>query len=50
MTMMHTEEFKQANTSFLAKILHAKRTMIQDGQSDQGINNLEERKKNHQIE
>ena len=31
MPMMHTEELKQANTSFLAKTLQAKRTTFQDG-------------------
>ena len=43
MTMMHTKELKQANTSFLTNILHAKRTKIQDGQTDEGTNDPAER-------
>ena len=43
MPMMHTEDLKQANTSFLAKILRAKRTTIQDGRTDEGTNDPAER-------
>ena len=43
MTMMHTEELKQANTSFLEKILHAKRTTIQDGRRGEEMNDPTER-------
>ena len=43
MTMMHTQELKQANTSFLAKIFQAKRTTIQDRQTDEGPNDLAEK-------
>ena len=34
---------KQANISFLAKILRAKRTTIQDGRTDDGTNDPVER-------
>ena len=43
MTMMHTEELAQANHSFLAKILHAKRMTIQDGRLDEGTNDPSEK-------
>ena len=43
MTMMHTEELHQANTSFPAKILQPKRMKIQDGQTDEGANDTAER-------
>ena len=44
MAMMHTEELTEANTSFLAKIFYAKRTMmIQDGRTDKGTNDPTER-------
>ena len=38
MSLGQSEELKHANTSFLTKILRAKRTMIQNGQTDEGAN------------
>ena len=42
-TLMQTEDLTAANTSFLSKILHAKRTAIQDGRTDEGTNDPVER-------
>ena len=42
-TLTSPEELPAANTSFLAKILHAKRTMFQDGRMDEGPNDQAER-------
>ena len=49
MSMGQLEELKQANTSFLAKILQAKCTMFQDGRTDEGPNDLAERNEDGQI-
>ena len=37
-TLTQPEALAAANTSFLATILHAKRTAIQDGRMDEGLN------------
>ena len=43
MSLGQSEELKQANSSFLAKILHTKYMMIQDGQTYDGTNDPAER-------
>ena len=45
MSLGQSEELKQANISFLAKILRAKCTTIQDGQTYDGTHDLAERNK-----
>ena len=42
-TLTSPEELTAANTSFLAKIVDAKRTTIQDGNMDEGPNDQAER-------
>ena len=42
-TLTEPEELKAAITSFLAKILHTKRTTIQDGRMDEGPTDQAER-------
>ena len=43
MSLGQPEELKQANIGFIKKILRVKRTTIQDGQTDDKINDLAER-------
>ena len=42
-TVTPQEELEQADHSFLAKISRAKRTIIQDGRTDDGVNDQAER-------
>ena len=43
MSLGQSEELKQAYISFLAEIVRAKRTTIQDGRTDEGMNDPAER-------
>ena len=40
---MLQEEFEQADHRFFAKIIRDKKTKIQDGRTDDGVNDLAER-------
>ena len=43
MSMTNQEALEQADHSFFAKIVRAKRTIIQDGCTDDGVNDLAKR-------